>query len=61
MHSGDSGKNVVVGGMGLEDAVFDDGNIAVGAFGDDVSAVEDAFAAAGFLRFLRGHYVYKKI
>ena len=46
VHPCDAGKDVVVVGMSLENAVLDDGNIAVSTFRNHVSTMEYAFSAA---------------
>ena len=61
MHSCDAREDVVVGRVSLEDPVFDDGDIAVGALGDNIAAVEDAFPASHGLGFLGGHDVDKEV
>ena len=47
--------------VGLKYAVLDDGNVAVGTLGDDITAVEDALAASERLRFLCRHDVDEKV
>ena len=61
MHSCDAREDVVVGRVSLEDPVFDDGDIAVGALGDNIAAVEDAFSASHGLGFLSSHNVHKEV
>ena len=51
----------MVGRVSLEDSVFDDGDIAVGALGDNIAAVEDAFPASHGLGFLSSHNVHKEV
>ena len=51
----------MVGRVSLENPVFDDGDIAVGALGDNIAAVEDAFPASHGLGFLGGHDVDKEV
>ena len=51
----------MVSGMGLENAVLDDGNIAVGTFRHHVSTVEYAFSAAHGLCLFSSHNVGEQV
>ena len=61
VHSCDAREDVVVGRVSLEDPVFDDGDIAVGALGDNIAAVEDALPPSHGLGFLSSHNVHKEV
>ena len=58
---GDAPENELVVGMGIQNPVLQDGDVGMGAFGDDVAPVENGLRASGAVRPLGGHHIAQQI
>ena len=58
---GDAPEDELVVGMGVQNSVLQDGNVGVGAFGDDLTPVEHSLRAPGAVRPLGGHHIAEQI
>ena len=61
MALGDAPEDELVVGMRVQNSVLQDGNVGVGAFGDDLTPVEHGLRAPGAVRPLGGHDIAEQI